>query len=98
MFKWIRRKLLPTFAEFVEDMYKDIDKIREKNKEIWHYTCENGHEWESKQSPRGTYCFGESGQTKCPICKSPICAGRVYINGEYANMGAMHCDFGKDKK
>lgn len=64
-----------------------------KYKEVWHYTCINGHKWESYRSPRGTYVYGEDGQTRCPICKSPVCRGEVYINGEYANMGACHMDF-----
>ena len=73
--------------------------ICEKNKEIWHYTCENNHKWKSLQSPRGAFIYGESGQTKCPVCKSSICQGHVYINGKYAQMGAMHSDFKfKNKK
>jgi len=100
MFKWIKRKLFPTFTEFVEDVYKDIDKIREKNREVWHYTCENGHKWKSYSSPTGSYCADVFGmeETCCPICKSKITIGNVYINGKKTQMGAMHCDFGKNKK
>lgn len=68
-----------------------------KPREIWHYTCINGHTWESKQSPRGTYCFGELGQTRCPVCKTPVCKGDVYIDGKSTTMGAMHIDFIKNK-
>jgi len=74
-----------------------LKKLYLKNKEVWHYTCENGHKWETTQSPRGTYVYGESGQTRCPTCKSPICKGKVYINGKYANMGAMHIGFRRKK-
>lgn len=74
-----------------------LKKIIEHNREVWHYTCENGHKWKSFQSPRGTYVYGERGQTKCPTCKSPVCMGKVYINGKYANMGARHLAFGKKR-
>lgn len=75
--------------------YGEQDKLRQKNKEVWHYICENGHKWQSYSSPRGTYVYGESGQTRCPTCKSPICMGEVYINGKKTQMGAMHQDFRK---
>ena len=68
------------------------------SREVWHYTCKNGHKWENKQSPRGTYLFGESGQTKCPICKSSICRGEVYINGKITSAGAVHVDFQEEKR
>ena len=74
-------------------MFNWIRKLFEKNKEVWHYTCQNNHKWKSRQSPRGTYCFGESGQTKCPICKTSICKGEVYINNKLTAMGSIHCDF-----
>ena len=67
-------------------------KLKDRG-EVWHYLCENDHEWESRQSPRGTYCYGKRGQTKCPICKSPVCIGRVYRDGIKTEMGAIHRDF-----
>ena len=70
-----------------------VKKIIQHNKEIWHYTCINNHSWESMQSPRGMYVFREKGQTKCPICKTPICKGEVYINGIKTKMGAIHVGF-----
>ena len=74
-------------------MFNWFKKLFEKDKEIWYYECENGHKWKSRESPRGTYLFGEKGQTKCPICKSPICLGNVYINGKLTGMGSMHVAF-----
>lgn len=62
------------------------------NGEIWKYTCKNGHKWESLQSPKGTYLYGEDGQTKCRICKTPICKGDKYINGKLYG-GAIHQAF-----
>ena len=72
------------------DIFRDMNKENKKNKEVWHYTCECGNKWESYSSPKGTYVYGESGQTKCPKCKSPVCCAMVYINGKYVNMGACH--------
>jgi len=63
-----------------------------KKKEVWHYTCKNGHKWKSNSSPRGTYVYGEEGQTKCPTCESPVCKGDLYINGNPTTIGAMHKD------
>lgn len=84
---YILFKLKPfqSSEEFVRDTYKQMDKIRKKNKEIWYYTCENGHKWESYSSPGGSYCeyrFGME-RTRCPECKSEVCMGEVYINGLY---------------
>ena len=67
-----------------------IKRLLEKNKEIWHYTCENRHKWESWESPGGGI-FAPS--TTCPRCKSIICRGEVYINGKKTEMGAAHTDF-----
>ncbi len=79
--------------------YEEQDKLRQKNKEVWHYTCENGHKWESYSSPRGTYVYGESGQTRCSVCGSTVTMGEVYINGKKTQMGAMHMAYGlKGKK
>jgi len=68
--------------------------MRKMNKkEVWHYTCKNGHKWESKNSPRGTYVYGEEGQTRCPTCTTPVCKGGLYINGNPTDMGAVHMNF-----
>ena len=79
--------------EYVRKEGEKRDKEREKDKEVWHYTCINGHKWESFSSPRGTYYFGVSSQTRCPTCLSPICRGEVWINGKITGMGACHEGF-----
>jgi len=53
------------------------------------YECINRHKWESKEWPKGTFLYGELGQTKCPVCKSPICK----CISEDGKMGAIHEDF-----
>jgi hypothetical protein len=69
-----------------------------KNKgEVWHYECENGHKWNSRQSPRGTYCYGVGGQTRCEECGCPRTTSIVYIDGKITSMGAIHIDFKKKK-
>ena len=75
--------------------FKKIKKIFLKNKEVWHYTCENNHKWKSIQSPKGTYIYGESGQTKCPICRTPICIGNVIDKNGKTLYGAYHMEFKK---
>ena len=72
-----------------------INKIKAEIENIkeWKYTCENGHKWKSKYFPQGTYLYGKEGQTKCPLCKSPICKGEVYINDIKTKMGAVHVDW-----
>ena len=73
-------------------------KLFKKNKRIWHYICENGHKWEDKNSPGGGV-FAKL--TVCPQCRTEICMGNVYINGEKTQMGALHAAFrlkGKEKE
>ena len=60
-------------------MFNWIKKIYEKDKEVWHYTCENGHSWKSYESPKGEFLFEEK-CTRCPNCKTIICRGEVWIN------------------
>lgn len=80
-----------------KNYYKKQDKIRKKNDKVWHYTCINGHKWESYSSPTSfTFAINnEMEPTMCPECDSTVCQGSVYINGKYANMGAMHMGFTK---
>ena len=66
-----------------------------RNKEVWHYTCENAHKWKSYNSPGGGYY---APKTRCPVCNSEVCMGNVYINGKQTKMGAIHMDFGKKRK
>lgn len=74
---------------------RDLKKNPPKNKSIWHYTCENGHEWQSKDSPGGGVF---ASKTICPECGTEICMSDEYINGEYMG-GAIHAGFGlKGKK
>jgi len=105
MFKWLRRKLFPTFGEFVQDMYKDIDKERKKIGELGHYECENAHEWTSYESPTGSYCTERYGmtETRCPICKATICdvtfkdkKGKILWGGNARRIQKEKC--GKEKK
>ena len=84
---------MPSFEQWQKENYLTREQENKKNKEIWHYECENGHKWKSYSSPRGTYVYGESGQTRCPICGTPICRGEVYINGKLTAMGAVHVGF-----
>lgn len=95
MFKWIKDIWsLRSFNAFTKRMYTKMDEKRKKNNEVWHYTCENGHKWESYSSPGGTFCEETYGmlRTRCPTCNSDICMGSVYINGEKTAMGAVHID------
>ncbi len=93
--KWLIHGI-PTKEEFVRDMYKEMDRERKKNNEVWHYNCENGHKWESYSSPGGGVY---APATTCPECKSEVCMGDVWINGKKTQMGAIHCAYGlKGKK
>lgn len=84
-------------SSFVKRMYEKIDEHKKNENEIWHYICQEGHKWKSYSSPKGNagggvnLCYEEC--TKCPICKTEVCMGNVYINGKETQMGAMHCDF-----
>ena len=101
MFKWLRGLFaLRNTKAFTRNIYKEMDEKRKERREVWHYTCENGHKWKSNSSPTSTFCRDNYGmkETACPKCNSTICMGSVYINGKFANMGAIHCGFGKGRK
>ena len=93
MFNWFKKPL--SKEEYVRRMYRDMDKERQKRGEVWHYECENGHIWESYESPTGSLCKLEFGmkETSCPQCESLICKGNIYINGKKTKMGAIHINF-----
>lgn len=81
-------------------MFNWLRDIFNKNKEVWHYTCINGHKWKSSQSPCGNAIggFNLCGDpcTRCPECGTEICKGDVHINGKLTNMGAIHSGFIKN--
>ena len=106
MFKWLR-KIIPKLPKipFIPifpregDIFRDMDKERKKRGEVWHYTCINGHKWESYSSPTSGMMADKYSlkETMCPKCGSTISLGNIYRNGKKTQMGAMHCEFGKLK-
>ena len=70
---------------------RDLINNPPKNKDVWHYTCENGHTWVSRESPGGGV-FAPS--TTCPECYSTICKGDVYRDGNPTGAGACHMAYG----
>lgn len=87
----------PSKGEFMRERYEKRDRENKKNKEVWHYTCENGHKWKSYSSPTGSFCADNYGmkETACPTCRSKICMGNVYKNGKLTGVGACHMGFRK---
>lgn len=73
----------------------NIFKWFKERGEVWHYTCQNNHTWKSRESPGGGYF---APKTRCPICKTEVCKGEIYINGKITAMGAVHCDYKFPKK
>ena len=70
------------------NLFKKKKKFK-KNHEILNYECINGHKWKSKEWPKGTYLFGEDGQTRCPVCKTIVCK----CFSEDGKQGAIHGGF-----
>ena len=92
---WIIPFIPPTKEECARETFRELDKERKKKGEVWHYTCDKGHKWESYSSPTSTFVAEKFGmmRTRCPKCFSDVTKGEVYINGVKTNMGAIHVGF-----
>jgi len=76
-----------------------LDLFKSGSIVLWKYECENGHKWESKNSPTSSRYAMMTGTTPtfCNVCGSLVCRAEKIIDGKSVG-GAIHQDFGKNKE